>query len=75
MGVALGWLWCGLGGALVEPWWSLGGALVEPWGGFEVAMYSGVYAQYMALWWLWGGFGWLCAACPEVVSRSTSAVL
>ena len=24
---SLGWLWGGLGGALVEPWWSLGGAL------------------------------------------------
>src|ERR1035441_5405026 len=41
---ALGWLWGGFGGALVEPWWSLGGALVEPWGGFVVALYSGVYA-------------------------------
>src|ERR1039458_2636902 len=59
MGVALVGLWGGLGGALGWPWWSLGVALVEPWGGFRVALYSGVYAEYMPSIWLCGGFGWL----------------
>src|ERR1039458_8563076 len=45
-------------------------ALWWPCGGFGVALYSGVYAEYMpsiwlcggfvvALWWLCGGFRWL----------------
>src|ERR1035438_8851040 len=29
------------------------------WGGFEMALYPGVYAEYMASIWLSGGFGWL----------------
>src|ERR1035441_6043583 len=54
-GVVLVEPWWSLGGALVEPWWSLGVALGWLWGpnrlainrlwcGFEVALYSGVYA-------------------------------
>src|ERR1035441_6170928 len=45
---ALGWLWG-----------RMGVALVGLWGGFRVALYSGVYAEYMPSIWLCGGFGWL----------------
>jgi hypothetical protein len=66
-------LWCGLyrrlaicdlrlAVTLPRPWCGCGGALMEPWGGFEVALYSGVYAEYMPSLWLCGGFGWLCPA-------------
>src|ERR1039458_8100959 len=64
--VALGWLWCGLGGALVEPWWSLGGALVWLWCGFGVALWWLCTPESMPSIWLWSGFGvalgWLWVA-------------
>ena len=34
-------------------------ALEWLWCGFEVALYSGVYAEYMPTIWLCGGLGWL----------------
>ena len=41
-------------------------ALGWPWGGFRVALYSGVYAEYMPSIWLCGGFGWLSAPSWEL---------
>jgi hypothetical protein len=38
----------------------MGVALWWPCGRFGVALYSGVYAEYMASIWLVYGFGWLC---------------
>src|ERR1035441_10304274 len=51
--VALVWLWCGFGVALVEPWWSLGGALGWPWGAFVLRSLCLVYGLEVALGWLW----------------------
>src|ERR1035441_1353446 len=56
LGGAWRWLWWSLGGALVEPWGGFRVALGWLWGpnrlainrlwcGFEVALYSGVYAR------------------------------
>src|ERR1017187_5868418 len=53
---------CHITPTLVEPWGSLGVALGWLWGGFEVALYSGVYAEYMPSIWLYGGFGLLHSA-------------
>src|ERR1035438_8271621 len=44
--LALVWLWCGFGGALVEPWWSLGVALGWLCGGFVLRSLCLVYAYY-----------------------------
>src|ERR1035441_3805945 len=76
------WLWGGLGVALVWLWCGLGVALVWPWCGFVLRSLCLVYAQYMALWWLWvalrGLWAWLssvldipsCAETAHLRSRA-----
>src|ERR1035441_4570928 len=73
--VALVWLWCGFRVALGWLWGRNWLPTKWLWGGSVVALYSGVYAEYMPSIWLWGGFemalgGFVQPFAPALTSGS-----